>query len=231
MHPSYVDMFTRTVGIRPANTALIPVDLQYASGSRDHGLGALLAREGRLAEASYRFDRIDEFVVPNTKRLLDAFRANGARVIYVTLGCELPDFADAPPSTRAFFEATNNTVGAREHEIVDAIKPEPGELVINKRTQGAFASSGIEAVLRALGVETIVVTGVSTNNCVETTAREASDRGFGVVMVSDATGTCSEEMQDMTLRGFARLWGRVASTEEVIAELEAGRQPVPIAAE
>lgn len=219
MHPEYVDRFTRRVEIDPASTALIPVDLQHASGSREHGLGRWLAERGALEEASYRFDRIDSHVVPNTARLLDAFRTAGARVIYVTLGCELADFSDAPPSTRPFFEATNNRVGTREHEIVDALKPLPGELVINKRTQGAFASTGIDAVLRALGVETVVLTGVSTNNCVETTGREASDRGYGVVMVSDATGTCSDEMQDVTLRGFRRLWGRVMSTQEVLAEL------------
>lgn len=219
MHPEYIEAFTRKVAIDPRTTALVPVDLQYASGSREHGLGALLARQGRLGEAEYRFRRIEELVIPNTSRLLDSWRGAQARVIYVTLGCELPDFSDAPPSTRAFFQATNNTVGTHEHEIVDEIKPRAGELVINKRTQGAFASSGIETVLRSLGIETIVVTGVSTNNCVETTAREASDRGFGVVIVSDATGTCSEEMQSATLKGFSRLWGRVASTNEVIAEL------------
>ncbi|MGE8942241.1 cysteine hydrolase family protein [Leptospira interrogans] len=224
MHPEYIEAFTRRVTIDPRTTALIPVDLQYASGSRNHGLGALLASQGKLEDARYRFDRIEKLVIPNTKRLLDVWRAAGARVIYVTLGCELPDYADAAPSTRAFFTATRNTVGNREHEIVDEIKPQPGELVINKRTQGAFASSGIESALRGLGIENIIVTGVSTNNCVETTAREASDRGFGVVMVSDATGTCSDEMQNATLKGFSRLWGRVASTDEIIAEFQAGRQ-------
>jgi nicotinamidase-related amidase len=220
MHPEYVDMFTRRVDIDPRNTALVPVDLQYASGSPDHGLGKLLASQGKLGEASYRFKRIETHVVPNTLKLMNAFRGAGARVVHVTLGCELPDFSDAPPSTQTFFRATNNTVGTREHEIIDVLKPLPGELVINKRTQGAFASTGMEAILRAIGIENIIVTGVSTNNCVETTAREASDRGFGVVMVSDATGTCSEEMQEHTLRGFRRLWGRVASTDEVIGELQ-----------
>ena len=219
MHPDYIDIFTRRVTIDPARTALVPVDLQYASGSREYGLGRLLAEQGRLGEADYRFDRIDELVVPNTYRLMESFRSAGARVIHVTLGCETPDFSDAPPSTKQFFMATRNTVGNREHEIIDRLKPRAGEMVVNKRTQGAFASSGIESVLRAMGIETIVVTGVSTNNCVETTAREASDRGFGVVMVSDATGTCSQEMQDATLKGFARLWGRVASTDEVIGEI------------
>lgn len=227
MTPDYIDAFTRQFTLDPRSAALLIVDLQYASASRHHGLGALLKRQGRLADAAYRFDRIERSVVPNTQRLLEVFREAGSRVIYVTLGCRLPDFSDAPAHMRPFFEALNNTAGQREHDILDEIKPRPGELVINKLTQGAFASSGIDAVLRGLGVRQLVLTGVSTNNCVETTAREASDRGYEVVLTSDATGTCSEEMQELTLRGFTRLWGRVLSTDEVIAEV---RRPLGVPA-
>ena len=155
MHPNYIDSFSRRISISSLRAALVPVDLQYASGSREHGLGKLLAKQGRLHEASYRFDRIDSHVVPNTLELLRTFRRVKAKIIYITLGCELPDFADGPPSTKAFFEATNNTVGTREHEIIDILKPQPGELVVNKRTQGAFASSGIETILRSLGIVSI----------------------------------------------------------------------------
>ncbi len=58
------------------------------------------------------------------------------------------------------------------------------------------------------------------------TAMEAADREYGVVLVSDATGTCSEEMQQATLKSFRRLWGRVLATDEVIAELRANAGPV-----
>jgi nicotinamidase-related amidase len=64
-----------------------------------------------------------------------------------------------------------------------------------------------------------VMVGVSTNNCVETTAREASDRGYEVVLVGDATGTCSDMMQTAALTGFSRLWGRVLDTDGVLDEL------------
>jgi biuret amidohydrolase len=219
MIPKYFDVFTRPVHIDPTSTALVIVDLQYASGSRQYGFGALLEKQGKIETAKYRFDRIENLVVPNSRKLLEAFRQMGGRIIFITLGCELPDYSDAPAHMKAFFVALNNTSGNREHEILDELKPLRGELIINKVTQGAFASSGIDAALRALQIKTLVITGVSTNNCVETTAREASDRGFGVILVSDATGTDCEEMQELTLRGFSRLWGRVASTDEVIGEL------------
>ncbi len=220
--PTYIDDFTRQFVLSPRSTALVLVDIQYASGSREHGLGKLLGSQGRLADAEYRFNRIDRLVVPNSRRLADAFRAAGARVIYVTYGSRLADFSDAPLHLKQWMQAIDNRVGTREHEIVDELKPLPGELVLNKTTMGAFASTGIESHLRGMGIENIVVTGVSTNNCVGMTAMEACDRQFGVVIVSDATGTCSDEMQDATLRTFRRLWGRVMTTAEVIAEMQGG---------
>ena len=221
--PSYIDAYTRPFQLSPVDTALVIVDLQYASGSRHHGLGKLLATAGTLADAEYRFARIDQLVVPNSKRLADSFRSLGAKVIYVTYGCTVPDFSDAPPQMREWLLATNNRVGMREHEIVDEVKPQENDLVLNKNTMGAFGSTGIDTHLKSIGVRNVVVTGVSTNNCVGMTAMEASDRQYGVVLVSDATGTCSDEMQDATEKTFRRLWGRVLDTAGVIAEMRGKR--------
>ena len=228
--PDYFDGYTRSARLGIADTALIPIDLQYASGSRHHGLGRVLAQQQRLHEAQYRFDRIESTVLPNTRRLLDYFRSVGARVVHVTLGAELEDFSDASEQLRETFRITNNRVGTKEHEVLEPVRPIAGEVVVNKRTMGAFASTGLEAVLKAFGIRHVVCCGVSTNNCVDGTARQASDLGFSAVLCADATGTCSEEMQDVTLRTFTRLWGRVMTADEVIAEMEAGRAPARIQA-
>ena len=215
----YIDTLNHPFRLRRGHCALLVVDMQYASGSRHHGLGRWLSEQGRQEEATYRFDRIERVVVPGIRRLLDGFRSAGQAVIYLKLGARLPDYSDTPPHMRRFFSALNNHVGTREHEILDELRPEPGELVLHKTTQGAFASSPLESVLRAKGLGQVVTVGVSTNNCVETTAREASDRGFETVMVADATGTCSDEMQNLTLGAFTRLWGQVLTVDEVLEEL------------
>jgi len=75
---NYIDQFTRPIAVRPQDTALVVVDMQYASGSRRRGLGAHLAREGTLADAEYRFSRIENLLIPNIRRLLDAWRAAAA---------------------------------------------------------------------------------------------------------------------------------------------------------
>ncbi len=221
MPADYINDFNQPVAVNPRTTALVVVDLQYATGSADHGLGKMLTEQGRLEEAEYRFSRINNLVLPNTQRLLKAFRAAGAPVFFVTYGAELPDCSDVPGHIRALVKATNNIEGQKEHEIVDAVAPEPGETVLNKVTMGAFGSTGIEARLRAKGITEIVTVGVSTNNCVGMTAMEASDRGFGVILVSDATGTCDGDAQASFEAMFLRLWGRVASTGDVIDELTA----------
>jgi nicotinamidase-related amidase len=217
---SYVEGFTAPVAMSARTTALVVVDMQYASGSREHGLGALLASQGTLDSAAYRFDRIDALLIPNIGKMLAAFRANGTHIVHVTVGSERPDYSDAPRHMLPFFTATNNHTGTREHEIVDALKPLPGEPVFNKVTMGAFSSTGIGAHLTSKGIREIIVTGVSTNNCVGMTGQEAADRGFGVVLASDASGTCSDLMQDAYENTFRRLWGRVATTAEIIAEIE-----------
>lgn len=225
----YVEGFTAPVTLSARTTALIVVDMQYASGSREHGLGKLLDSQGALDSAAYRFDRIDTLLIPNIAKMLAAFRANGTHIVHVTVGSERADYSDAPRHMRPFFEATGNHAGTREHEIVDALKPLRGEPVFNKVTMGAFTSTGIGAHLASKGIREIIVTGVSTNNCVGMTAQEAADRGFGVVVASDGSGTCSDLMQTAYENTFRRLWGRVASTDEIIAEIALSAPSVAVA--
>ena len=120
--PTYIDDFTRQFALSPRSTALVLVDIQYASGSREHGLGKLLASQGRLADAEYRFDRIDRLVVPNSRRLADAFRAAGARVIYVTYGSRLADFSDAPLHLKQWMQAIDNRVGV---QVIHGVRQPP----------------------------------------------------------------------------------------------------------
>jgi nicotinamidase-related amidase len=117
------------------------VDLQYATGNRETGLGAVLAQQGKLHEAEYRSSRIDELVVPTTKRLLEAFREKGLRRIFLTYGSEVTDCSDLSDQMFNLCRATRNWVGEREHEILDELKPEPTERVFNKINPSAFNST------------------------------------------------------------------------------------------
>ena len=211
--------FTRPVSIDAGDTALVVIDMQYASGSREPRPGRPSGAPGHAGRRRVPLPRIESLIIPNTQRLLAAWRAAGAPVIYLTVGARKADLSDAPAHLKEFFRICNNHAGSFENGIVEALEPMPGETIVAKNTMGAFASAPLGEVFDRLGVKTAVYVGVSTNNCVDTTAREAADRGYGSILVSDATGTCSDRMQDVTLESFQRLWGRVVTTEEAIGEL------------
>lgn len=217
--PDYIRAYMADRPVDAARAALCIIDMQYATGSRQGALARKLQAEGSRT-GDYRFDRIERFVLPNTLRLREHFSRLGRPVLHVTVGAALPDASDAPIHMRKLFVEFRNHVGSREHEIVDELKPRPGEHVLRKTTIGAFASTHIDSLLRALGCEQLYLTGVSTNMCVETTAREAADRGYGVTLVEDACGTTHEDLHEVTMRNFQRLFGRVRGTAEVLAELE-----------
>ena len=224
--PSFIDKFSQRFSLEPSRTALLIIDMQNATGNREMGLGKLLAEQGNIESAQYRFDRIENLLIPNIQRLIAGFRDAGAHIIWITYGANAADASDAPRHIAPIIKATNNIAGQPEHEIVDALKPGTGDLVLNKTTQGAFRSTALDSSLRALGVDTVVSTGVSTNNCVAMTSMEACDLQYRVVVTSDATGTDSDEMQEATLTMLRRLWARVLTTDEVLTEISpGGRSP------
>ena len=217
----YVAIFTPETELDPARVCLVIVDVQYATGSRTTGLGKRLAAQGKLEDAEYRFARIEQYVVPNSKRLLDFFRAHDLRRVYLTYGSEVSDSSDLPEHVLELCRGTNNRVGEREHEIVDELKPLPNERVFNKIGASGFNSTALELVLRVYGVDTLLFTGVSTNMCVEGTMRDAADRDFHCFMVEDACGADSPAMHEASITVVQRLFGQITTTAEVMERLEA----------
>ncbi len=207
--------------VNPHKAALILVDMQYASACRHTGMGKKWAESGQKELVEYRFGRIEQLVIPNIQRLLKLFRENRLKVLHLILGSRLPDYSDTHFHARRVVEPVNNREGSREHEILDEVKPVKGEAIINKTTIGAFASTGIESLLRAWGAEFLLFTGVSTYACVESTAREAADRGFKCVMIEDALGGSFANLHETTLFNFSRVFGRVDKVDAILDELRA----------
>lgn len=222
---AYPNLAPKDFALDRDTTGLVVIDMQYVDAHRDYGLGlSLKATHPEIWD--YYFTRIERVVVPGCARLLDAFRAAEMRVIFVTLGPELADGGDMValrrPKITPGLESMLYGRGTFEHQILEELLPEPGELVINKTSRGAFNSTAIERQLLNLGLESLIVAGVSTSSCVDTTARDAADRGWKVVIVEDATAEFDEPSHDATLRQFAARWGRVWTLDETLAELELG---------
>lgn len=167
-------------------TALIVIDMQ-----RDFlepgGFGAALGNDvSRLAAA-----------VGPTRALLDAFRARGMPIVH-TREAHRPDLSDCPPAKRARGRGSLRigdpgpmgrilVAGEPGAAIVPDLAPLPGETVIDKPGKGAFYATGLQDVLAGLGVTHLVFAGVTTEVCVQTTMREANDRGYECLLAEDAT--------------------------------------------
>ena len=213
--------------IAPRSTALIIVDVQKHLSCPNYGMGKLISdKYPKIAD--YYFPKIDTEVIPNNQKLLTFFRNNKLRVIYITVGPELVDGSDYYLPRRKKDEERQRTTGyitifpkgTKEHDINELIKPVEEELIINKKSAGAFNSTSIDNLLRRLNIESLIVTGLITNGCVEATACGAADIWYKTTIVEDACATYEPMAHIATLRNFARTYGMVKTADEVIQDLK-----------
>jgi nicotinamidase-related amidase len=170
----------------PAATAVIMIDMQ-----RDFiepgGFGATLGNDVALLAA----------IVPTAARVLDTCRAAGVTIIH-TKECHRPDLADCPPAKRLRGNPTlrigdPGTMGRilidgePGVDFVPELKPHPGDIVISKPGKGAFYGTTLGEILRLRGITHLIFGGVTTEVCVQTTMREANDRGYECLLIEDAT--------------------------------------------
>ena len=210
--------------VKAGSTALMIIDIQYVDADRNHGLGLDGQKRGWTDEMEYYFSRLETLVIPNIKQLLDASREAGIHVVHVRVMNLAGDSSDTSWRYRMF--GIFVPPGAKDAEIIPELAPLPGEVVLSKTTSSVFMSTNADFVLRNMGVDTIIMTGVVTNNCVESSTRNATDIGYRVLLVDDACAAWTQEGHDYCLRHLDRNFAIVKTTEEVLAEIAAvSKQP------
>jgi len=205
------------------NLALVVIDMQ-----RDFlepgGFGAALGNKVELLQSA----------VPPLRRLLDGFRKAKLPIIHTKEGHK-PDLSDLPPAKRARGRGSLRigdkgpmgrilVLGEPGNDFIPELAPLPGELVISKPGKGAFYATDLEPALKARGITRLVVTGVTTEVCVQTTMREANDRGYDCLLVEDGTESYFPEFKQATLamvRAQDGIVGWTARADTVLAALEA----------
>jgi nicotinamidase-related amidase len=183
------------LSLDPQKTALVIIDLQNAI------LG--------MNPAPYSAAQIAE----NSKKLAEAFRAQGAPVVYVRV--DLNDFLKLPVDQPT--SMGDKPLPAAASEIAAAAGFQPGDMLITKRHWGAFAGTDLEQQLKSRGVDTVVLTGISTNAGVESTARQGTGLGFAFVLVEDACSAQDAEQHRFAFEKIFPRLTRVRTTAEVLA--------------
>ena len=207
-------------------TGVIP---WQSTGRWPHAIPELeidLKKTGLIIVDVQNYSEKNAAIVPQCIRLRDFFHQHGLEVIYLRVGSLLPGRRDMhakralswmkPPGDGP---AMVVYPGTWNHQVVDELTPEPGELVIDKNSSGAFNSSGIDRYLQAAGLQNLVFCGAATSRCVDNTARGAADRGYNAILVDDACVDPVQRNHCTTVRTFGDAFGAVKTTDEVIVQL------------
>jgi ureidoacrylate peracid hydrolase len=204
--------FERVLRLEPGRTALLVVDMQRGFVEPGEALEVPAARD----------------VVPAIRRLLDAFRAKRLPVAFTeftyspavpTLVGELhPEHKPAlPGAPRGFGLPSSNCLeGTDSARTIDALGPQPDELVVRKRWYDGFAGTELDGALRARSVTSLVITGTMTDICVLSTVVGAFNREYRISVVADGVATLWPEIQRATLDIVGRAFGRVVQSKEVL---------------
>jgi ureidoacrylate peracid hydrolase len=199
--------------VDPAVAALVIVDVQ-----NDY-----CHEEGALAKAG-RDVRAIRTIVPHLQRLVQEARAVGLPVIHVRMANTALTKSPAYREHRIRRSGADSNVceegtwGAEFYQV----EPEPGEPVVTKHRYSAFIDTNLATLLDTSGTKTVILAGVTSDVCVESTARDAFMRNYYVVFLSDCTGVDDPVVQHAVLERVERYFGQVATSEDVIAAM---RQP------
>lgn len=205
----------------PSRSALVIVDMQVGYVDPDNVRGSWMRQQDQESHR-YFFGRVAQ-AEGNLTRLLAHFRHGERPVIHVTFGWSSPDRSDLtlaahrgnPEWADAETDLAPFEVGGRMHRIVESLTPLAEEPVLNKTSHSAFTSTQIEAVLKADGIEQVVIGGWATNACVGLTARDAADRGFETFLVEDACAGFTSASHEAAVADFGWLYGAVVATSDL----------------
>jgi nicotinamidase-related amidase len=155
-------------------------------------------------------------VIPKIKSLLDAFRARSLPVFHI-LRVHRHDGSDVEITRKDVFKKTPFAVaGSRGAAVVDALKPVPGEYVIEKIRMSAFIGTELDFMLRTLNITDLVVSGIQTPNCIRTTVFDAIAYNYPVTLVADAVGAQNDDVHAANVRDMANIGVTVTNAGDLI---------------
>ena len=212
---------TRDLPLTPAQSALLFIDVQNFSARREGRQLDALSPEDFETRYGWFFEELQARVIPNMQALQAAARQAGVEVLYTTIESLTLDGRDRSLDYK--ITGFNIPKGSWDGKVIEEIAPQGDEIVLPKSSSSVFVSTHIDYLLRNLGVRQLAISGLLTDQCVESAIRDACDLGYLVTQVTDACLTHTQERHDNSLSAI-KGYCRQATTREVIAELSAAAE-------
>jgi ureidoacrylate peracid hydrolase len=213
---------SREIPIEPAHTALLFVDVQNFNCLWDGGEYAHLGAAEKAQTYGYFFDALRKHGLPNMVRLQHACRAAGIEVTYTVIESLTADGRDRSLDYK--ITGFNVPKGSPDAKVLAELAPLADEILFPKTSSSVFMSTNIDYVLRNLGTRYLIVAGCLTDQCVDSTVRDACDAGYLVTVPTDACVTLSPERHEWSLRNN-RGYCRQRTTRELVDEIESLAAP------
>ncbi len=207
---------SRDVPVVPRETTLLFIDVQNFCADRKGGEFKDLSAAEFEERLGYYFRELEGRVIPNMQRLQKACRKAGIELMYSTIESLTKDGRDRSLDYK--ITGFNVPKGSWDARVIDAIRPNEDEIQLPKTSSSVFISTNIDYVLRNLGTRYLVISGVVTDQCIESAVRDACDSGYLVTLITDACTTYSRERHDFALRSI-KGYCRQRTTDEFLAEI------------
>ena len=210
---------TRDIPLKLNQSALLFIDVQNFAAHRDGAEFDGLSDAEFETKYGWFFDQLKTHVVPNMQALQQGFRAAGIEILYTTIESLTKDGRDRSLDYK--ITGFNVPKGSWDGKVIDELAPGDDEIIFPKSSSSVFISTHIDYVLRNLGVKQLVLSGIVTDQCVESAIRDACDLGYLVTQVTDACMTYTQERHDhslQTIKGYCRQ----ITTAELLKEIGQG---------
>ncbi len=189
--------------------ALIIIDMQYNITAQGHGVLKHAEDLGIREAYEYYHDRIQDHIIPNIQDLLEKFRKTEQTTVFTKIRSRSSFNSDLDES---FLEEVDSDEGV----ILKEVEPKEGDLVITKDDPDIFQGTDLDTILRDNGVDTLIVAGVLTNECVEASVLQAVKNDYRVILVEDSTAAFTEEIHEKALDLIHDKAVIITSTEDIL---------------
>ena len=210
-----------TVQIDPKRTALLIIDAQYACVKRPHIEQPTAAEKERLERWEPFYRTYEDVVIPNLQSIIRSCRDHQMEVTYAKIqGFKKSGTDRSLVQKMTGFNEFLMTEDDPRGAIIEELAPEKEDIVVNKTTDSVITGTNMRLLLHNMGVDTVIVTGTMTDQCVSGTVRDLADESFHVWLIEDACLAATKELHEHELTALNNIYCHVITTQELLKAIE-----------